>query len=195
MILKQPMIKQRPHQLIRNLSINSWRWVLAPLVLTIYLCLCLGLTGCSSLNPFSSDSPASNASVEQTLAPAETARAEASETLTPESAVKTAPTASNPVKPRTSIVEVIWQVPTDAVEIYHLDFGTSETALDNHLKIPVSELEKSNHPRFGPVFRYRLKNIPANQTVYLSLRAENQHGVSQPTPTAKIEPGQQTVSP
>lgn len=95
----------------------------------------------------------------------------------------------------TSTVEVLWQVPGEAVEKYHLYYGLEADELSNHIEVSVSELQKVDDPKHGPVYRYELKDIPAQRAIYLSLRAENKYGMSDPSPAAKIAPGQKTVTP
>lgn len=94
-----------------------------------------------------------------------------------------------------SIIEVLWRVPSDGVDTYLLDYGFEENNLDRQIRIPVGELNKIDHPKHGPVFRFELKGIPADRAIYLSLRAENKHGVSDPSRVVKVEPGQQSVVP
>ncbi len=157
----------------------------------------LSVSGCSalgSLNPFgSSDTTSTPTASEQpsgdsTQAGEVEARKESGEP--PLSARTTVDTAH-----KSSVVEVIWQVPTEPVETYHLYYGLAENDLSNHVAIPIAELERATHPRFGPVYRYRLRDIPSHQTVFISLAAENRAGMSPKTPVARIEPGQQTIAP
>ncbi|MFN8390508.1 MAG: hypothetical protein U0136_09485 [Bdellovibrionota bacterium] len=140
------------------------------------------LSACSSLqsiNPFSGgEQPAS---IEQEGQPPLRAGSE-------ESAARALAQAED-----TSTVEVLWQVPGEPVEKYHLSYGLDPSHLDNHLEIPVSDLQKIDHPKHGPVFRYELKNAPAHTPIYISLRAENKSKLSDPTPTIKIDPQKNAV--
>jgi hypothetical protein len=136
----------------------------------------LSFSGCStlqSLNPFAGQG-------EEQVAPAEPTQ-------------NPAVPAENPVQAdNTSSIEVMWQVPGEPVEEYHLYYGIDPQHLDNHIEVPVSELQKIDHPKHGPVFRYELKGVPANRAIYISMRAANKGKLSDPSPTIKIEPGQKT---
>ena len=83
-------------------------------------------------------------------------------------------------------VEVVWQVPLKPVEVYHLNYGFDSANLNQELTIPVDKLEKIDHPSYGPVFKYRLKGVPNNRDVFVTLRAENRIGLSDPSPVIKV---------
>lgn len=96
---------------------------------------------------------------------------------------------------RTQSIEVLWRVPTDAVERYHVLYGSAPEKLDRSVVIPVAKLQKIDHPKFGPVYRFELPSIPMDEIIYVSLRAENSAGVSPPTPPVKLEPGSKSIMP
>src|SRR5690606_24377456 len=75
-----------------------------------------------------------------------------------------------------SSVEILWQVPAEAVINYHLRYGTQPDALTHQVQVPVSELEKIDHPEHGKLFRYVIPSVPADQTVYFTIKAENEYG-------------------
>ncbi len=84
-------------------------------------------------------------------------------------------------------LEILWQVPTgEPVDSYQLDYGTTQSELSRHIVIPVSSLEKFDHPTYGPVFRYYLRAVPKDKDVYVTLRAENQHGVSDSSGSVQV---------
>ena len=84
-------------------------------------------------------------------------------------------------------LEILWQVPTgEPVDSYQLDYGTAQSELSRHIVIPVSALEKFDHPTYGPVFRYYLRAVPKDKDVYVTLRAENQHGVSESSGSVQV---------
>ena len=95
---------------------------------------------------------------------------------------------------KTSWVELLWQVPenkqAEKIDKYHIYYGDKPGNLSNHEEIAESDLEVIYHPKFGKVYQYRINNVPANSPVYISLQAENKAGISQPTPTIRMEPGQ-----
>ena len=85
------------------------------------------------------------------------------------------------------VIELVWQVPGESVEKYHLFYGFTETDLNNHIVLEVSRLEKLDDPVQGPVFRYELRGIPTDRDLYFSLKAENRFGVSQSSSVSKIQ--------
>ena len=145
--------------------------------------LMAGSAGCSFSMTAQEDEGSAKPEVE-TLIPADPS---------PNPAARTAAAISQ--SQNTSTVEVLWEVPGEAVEKYHLYYGFDAAHLDNHVEVPVAELQKIDHPKHGPVFRYELKQIPANKAIFLSLRAENKSGISDPSTPTKVEPGQTTVTP
>ena len=96
---------------------------------------------------------------------------------------------------RVQPVEILWRVPTDTVERYQILWGNDESNLDQKVVVEVRDLTKVDHPKFGPVFRYELRQVPMDQAIYLSLRAENRFGISQPTPPVRLDPGKRTIAP
>ena len=84
-------------------------------------------------------------------------------------------------KPAPSSVEVIWQAPTGPVESYHIYVSKSDGSEDRHIRIPVQKLKKIDHPTYGPVYRYELQNVDRSADVRITLRAENQYGLSEPS--------------
>ena len=96
---------------------------------------------------------------------------------------------------RVQPVEVMWRVPTDPVEKYYILYGADEAALDKKVELQVKDIQKLDHPKFGPVFRYELRQVPIDKTLFISLQAENRFGVSAPTPPVKLDPGKRTVTP
>ena len=83
-------------------------------------------------------------------------------------------------------VEVVWQVPLKPVEVYHLRYGFSPTALNEEIVVPIDKLEKSDHPAFGPVYKYQLRNVSAERDVFVTLQAENRLGTSAPSEVMTI---------
>ena len=90
----------------------------------------------------------------------------------------------------TSWVELLWQVPDEKIDKYHIYYGSQPGNLSSHEEIEVTKLAVIFHPKFGKVYQYRIDDIPANAPIYVALQAENVNGISQPTPTIRMEPGQ-----
>lgn len=87
-----------------------------------------------------------------------------------------------------SSVELLWQVPAEPVETYHLRYGTHPDTLTHQVKIQVTELDQIQHPEYGPLFRYIIPSVPADQTVYFTIQAENKFGISPESPVQEVAP-------
>lgn len=179
----------------------------------------MALSGCATvestfdaINPFGGEAPEeaptkpaprTKSLEEAAKAAQESARPTTAETAVTEPAVAGSPAEiPSPLKPsaisapeRVQPVEVMWRVPTDPVEKYYILYGTDEAKLDKQVELAVKDIQKIDHPKFGPVFRYELKQIPSDKTLFISLKAENRFGVSAPTPPVRLEPGKRTVTP
>lgn len=101
----------------------------------------------------------------------------------------TSPSFPNPkhTDSQPTTVELLWQVPNASVTAYHLSYGFDRIVLDNQLRIPINELEKIDHPTYGPVFRYYLNDVPVDKDVFISLALENAYGISKKTEPMKVE--------
>lgn len=86
-----------------------------------------------------------------------------------------------------SSIEIVWQVPGESVERYHLAYGTDRNSLDQELTIPVSELNKIDDPIHGPVFRYTLSGIEVGTPIFFTIQAENQYGLSPKSPVQELK--------
>lgn len=87
---------------------------------------------------------------------------------------------NSPVPPEPVVeIELLWQATAEKVTTYHLYYGSDKSDLNQHLAIPLNELEPFEHPIFGPTFRYRLRGAPMNNQLFFALSAENEHGVSE----------------
>ena len=149
--------------------------------------LFLSLAACSSLNPFSSE-PAPEAPTEQQQPEALPEMAPEPVQPAPEEAIAPPPRAKVQKQLKTGPVELIWQVSGQAVEKYHLSYGYEASRLVKKISIPVTSLEKMDHPTHGPVFRFVLGGIPLDQTLYFTIEAENDYGRSPPSPVQEIPP-------
>ena len=153
--------------------------------------LSFGLSGCSlleSINPFSSTKKS-----EQKVSTTEQQQAVAKEQqVTPQGDIsenrQVQPEAeSNELSAQQSSVEILWQVPGEPIEKYHIDYGNDPANLDKHLEIPVSELEKVDDPTHGPLFRYVLTGTELGKSIYFTVQAENQYGLSPKSPVQEIK--------
>lgn len=75
-------------------------------------------------------------------------------------------------------VELLWKVPNENVIAYHFYYGTRPNELSEHVRVPVERIEKLAHPVYGTVFRYRLRGAFPEEELFVSIRAENDQGLS-----------------
>lgn len=100
--------------------------------------------------------------------------------LSPRKAVTNSQSKVEAVAPKS--IEIMWQVPTEPVEAYHIYLLSG--AMDpkdekRHLRVLVSTLKKEDDPTYGPVYKYQ---IPGNLTANtIQIRAENRFGMSEPS--------------
>lgn len=92
------------------------------------------------------------------------------------------------ISPR-STFELVWQVPSEAVESYEIALGSSPTSLSDIRRIPITSLEKVDHPVYGPIYRYKVDNLDPNRTTFISLRATNRYGSSPQSQLIRVENG------
>jgi hypothetical protein len=196
------MINIRPHG-----SLVSTRKTVVLGMIIIGLCSCTAL---GKLNPFASKqakqaqpqalekspeqtpptaAPATDVGSENTSAPdlkklqsppaqEETSQKAAEEKPAQSTGEETAPSSS---------VEILWQVPGEPVEKYHLNYGTDAEHLDQSKEIPVGDLEKIDHPVHGALFRYVLTGVEPGKRFFFTIQAENQYGLSPKSPVQEIK--------
>jgi hypothetical protein len=80
-----------------------------------------------------------------------------------------------------SDIEVLWQIPNQAVEGFVINYGFDQSKLDQHAKIATKDLEKYEDQKHGFVFRYIIGDVPLNKTVYVSISAFNGEKISRPS--------------
>lgn len=73
-------------------------------------------------------------------------------------------------------IEVIWDKPDTPVNEYLIQYGFSEDTLTNELKISSEDLEVSNDPEHGEVYRFIIDDIPTDKRVFIRL-AEYHEGI------------------
>lgn len=83
-------------------------------------------------------------------------------------------------------VELVWEIPVEPVTKYHLYFGDTPEALTLHRTVMVSDLERLQHERFGPVFRYVVTGLSKKCGLYVSIEAENKAGKSPKTEAQEL---------
>jgi hypothetical protein len=173
-------------------------------IIIIGLCSCAAL---SKLNPFASKQPKqvqSQSSPEQTgSTAAPTTEAGAASTNAPEPEKLQPPSTQEQTTQKTdgekpaqltaeesvpsSSVEILWQVPGEPVEKYHLNYGTDPEHLDQIKEIPAQDLERIDNPVHGTLFRYVLTGVEPGKRFFFTIQAENQYGVSPKSPVQEIK--------
>lgn len=111
-----------------------------------------------------------------------TTSAPAPEAVQPE--VKPAPTrAPQPAKN----IELLWQIPNEPVDAYHVYLLSSTGEEKKHYRVPVSKLEKVDNPTYGPVYRYLVPDSLKGEAASIVIRAENRFGLSEPSEPMVVE--------
>ncbi len=78
-------------------------------------------------------------------------------------------------------LELIWQVPNEPVEAYHLYLIDAQGEEKRHYRILVSKLKKEDDPTYGPIYRYALPDALRGESTTIRIRAENRFGLSEPS--------------
>lgn len=92
-----------------------------------------------------------------------------------------------PVSGQSTGFQILWQIPTEPVETYHLAIIDDAGNEIRKIKIAVSDLAKFDHPTFGPVYRYELRLPQRDAHFSVTLRAENHFGISDPSAPYVLE--------
>jgi hypothetical protein len=129
----------------------------------------------------SGDTKESPSGMQRPVAPAEGVQEGSNELSKAAVAPETAATEQEPPS-----VEILWQVPVEPVDKYYIYYGSDQNNLDKKAEVPVSQLEKIDHPVHGPLYRYVLTGIASNARVFFSIQAENQYGLSPKSPAQEI---------
>jgi hypothetical protein len=93
-----------------------------------------------------------------------------------------------PAAPSRTNVELVWQVPEDPVDGFIVHYGFQRGSLDHEIKVPSAQLERFEDPSYGFVFRYVLKEVPADETVYVAIAAYKGNTVSQTGDVFEVKP-------
>lgn len=80
-----------------------------------------------------------------------------------------------------SDIEVLWQIPTQPVDGFVIQYGYEKNTLDQQVKIATKDLEKFEDSKFGFVFRYVLGDLPLSKTVFVTISAYTGEKVSHPS--------------
>lgn len=97
---------------------------------------------------------------------------------------ESAPTVS-PVTPQSKNIELLWHIPTEPVDAYHVIMLDQNGQEIRKYRVSVQKLEKSDHPTHGPVYRYLLPGSSDSASVVI--RAENRFGLSEASEPLVVE--------
>jgi len=75
-----------------------------------------------------------------------------------------------------SDVEIVWEIPKNPVDGYLVRYGDRRDSLTQELRVLNSELAKVNDPKYGSVYRYLLRNMPTDKSVFVSIAALHSAG-------------------
>ncbi len=92
-----------------------------------------------------------------------------------------------PAAPNTR-VEIVWEIPKDSVDGFVIRYGFSRTDLRYSERVQSAELDRMEDPKFGFVYRYVLKNMPPEKTVFVTLAAFTGALESEPSSVFEVVP-------
>ena len=84
--------------------------------------------------------------------------------------------------------EIIWAIPTQAVDGFVVYYGTAKEKLDKQVRVSTADLDRYEDPQKGSVFRYVLTGIAQDQPVFVGLSAYSGDGVSPMSEIVEIKP-------
>ena len=87
---------------------------------------------------------------------------------------------------QTPDVLVIWAIPTTAVDRYTIRYGFTRDSLTESMTVTTDALEKYQDPVHGFVYKYTLKGVPEDRSIFVSLIAHTGSESSPPSATFEI---------
>lgn len=87
--------------------------------------------------------------------------------------------------PPVTDIEIVWAIPEKPVEGFILRYGYSREKLDQSVKLMSKDTEKFEDPAHGFAYRYHLRKIQADKSLYVSIAAFD--GAQQSAPTDVFE--------
>lgn len=100
---------------------------------------------------------------------------------------KVAEAKSEAAKPGEEFVEITWKVSDRKITAYHIHYGSVESDLPHHIRIPVSEIETIEDPVSGKAHRVRIKVPEPGAAVFVAVQAENEFGTSAKSSPMRVE--------
>jgi hypothetical protein len=145
-------------------------------LLTVY---CSHLIACNLLNSTPTSNETSTTEMNQENKPVE-------KTLYSSSPI----IESNPIQitKTHSEIELIWKVPEKRVNKYLLNYGYSADNLEFRKEVELENLEQFDDGTNGQVYRYVIKNVAADKSVYITITAIDKETSSKPSEVTTVLP-------
>jgi hypothetical protein len=84
-------------------------------------------------------------------------------------------------------LEIFWRIPDVEIDGFVLSYGTTQDKLTNRVRIEKAELSVVSDEVWGPVFRYLLKDVPKDQTIFFTLESFKGDQYSAPSVVQRVE--------
>ena len=68
-------------------------------------------------------------------------------------------------------ISITWEVPSEPTDGFIIRYGEDRNQLAKEVTVLTSDLQEEQDPEAGPVYRYIIKNIPRNKTIFVSIAA------------------------
>ncbi len=145
----------------------------------------VAISGCSYIWP--KDQSQAAASAQATTSPAAAVAESPDEmepmkfsTIPPKAPAPTpqAVATAAPTPPQLSEAEIEWEIPKEPVSKYIIYYGSSPNSLNQQVTVSSTDLEQIDDASAGFVYRYTLKDLPANQPLFISISSVTTTGES-----------------
>jgi len=84
-------------------------------------------------------------------------------------------------------LEIFWRIPDVEIDGFVLSYGTTKDKLTNRVRIEKAELSVVDDEVWGPVFRYLLRDVPKDQTIFFTLESFKGDQYSAPSVVQRVE--------
>jgi hypothetical protein len=84
-------------------------------------------------------------------------------------------------------LEIFWRIPDVEIDGFVLSYGITQDKLTQRVRIEKGELLVVNDEIWGPVFRYLLKDVPNDQTIFFTLESFKGDQYSAPSVVQRVE--------
>lgn len=84
-------------------------------------------------------------------------------------------------------IEILWKIPESPVDGFLIQYGNSKENLDQEIKISSDDVEKLDHPKYGPTYRYLLHGFSKNEKIFVAVSAISDTLVSSPSEVFEVK--------